>query len=287
MNFYPHHIGDFNNATRHLTRVERSVYREAIELYYDTESVLTRDLVKLEKRLLCRDNEEKQALKDILDEFFELQPDGYFHERCDCEITKYRTNISAKAKAGIASAEARKKKATERQQKSTGVKQTVNEIQLTKNQEPITNNQEPIKKNVRKPQSFKEFFNLYPPNKKGGTDQTAWNKAKQLKLSDEDFKLMTDDIDQRKQKMPKWYETYAPGITKYLSESFWLTPVIEEKEDGTSQSTGRKLSHADNVREQAKRAIAEIDARNSEAGNGVVHPDSDVVSEQGARLPNT
>ena len=28
MNFYQHHIGDFNNATRHLTRLERSIYRD-------------------------------------------------------------------------------------------------------------------------------------------------------------------------------------------------------------------------------------------------------------------
>lgn len=52
MNFYPHHIGDFNNATRHLTRVERSVYRDLIELYYDTECPLNNDLEKLFRRAL-------------------------------------------------------------------------------------------------------------------------------------------------------------------------------------------------------------------------------------------
>ena len=30
MNYYPHHIGDFDYATRHLTRVERSIYRVLI-----------------------------------------------------------------------------------------------------------------------------------------------------------------------------------------------------------------------------------------------------------------
>jgi len=47
MNYYPHHIGDFNSATRHLTRIERSVYRDLIELYYDTEAPLSRDVDKL------------------------------------------------------------------------------------------------------------------------------------------------------------------------------------------------------------------------------------------------
>ncbi|MCY3212700.1 DUF1376 domain-containing protein, partial [Acinetobacter baumannii] len=27
MNYYQHHIGDFNNATRHLSLIERAIYR--------------------------------------------------------------------------------------------------------------------------------------------------------------------------------------------------------------------------------------------------------------------
>ena len=59
MHYYSHNIADFNNATRHLTRVERSVYRDAIELYYDREQVLNgADYEALERRLLCRSDEE-------------------------------------------------------------------------------------------------------------------------------------------------------------------------------------------------------------------------------------
>ena len=143
MKFYPHHISDFNNATRHLTRVERSVYRDAIELYYDTESVLTNDTDKLARKLLCTSDEEISALKYVLGEFFEPTDDGFFHERCDSEIAKYRANTSAKAKAGIASAKARKQKAAKRKQTSTRVKSRSTPVH---NQEPITNNQEPIEK---------------------------------------------------------------------------------------------------------------------------------------------
>ncbi len=141
MNFYPHHIGDFNNATRHLTRVEQSVYRGAIELYYDTESALTNDLERLAKRLLCVNSEEKEALKTVLDEFFTQTEKGYEHERCEKEIAKYRANTVAKAKAGIASAQARRQKTTHVQQNSTDVQQNSTRVH---NQEPLTNNQEPI-----------------------------------------------------------------------------------------------------------------------------------------------
>lgn len=162
MNFYPHHIGDFNNATRHLTRVERSVYRDAIELYYDQEMLLSVDIKRLQKKLLCRSDEEKQALNDILDEFFDLQDDGYFHERCDSEITKYRSNISAKAKAGIASAKARKEKAAQRKQNLTGVKSSSTGVH---NQEPLTNNQEPSnKKNIKKKTPSAKSKKFIKPN---------------------------------------------------------------------------------------------------------------------------
>lgn len=135
MKFYPHHIGDFNNATRHLTRVERMLYREATELYYVQESPLISDIKKLERLLLVQTDEEKTALKTILDEFFILTEAGYYNERCDYEISKYRANSSAKARAGIASA-------TKRQQKLTGVEQVFNrcgtDVQQTNNQ--LTNN---------------------------------------------------------------------------------------------------------------------------------------------------
>lgn len=137
MHYYPHNIADFNNSTRHLTRVEQSVYRASIEMYYDTEQKLSTDINKLNRKLLCVTNEEKEALLTILDEFYIKHDDGFYHERCELEIAKYRANTSAKARAGIASAKARK-------EKSTGVEHAMNtsatDVQQTNNQELITNN---------------------------------------------------------------------------------------------------------------------------------------------------
>jgi hypothetical protein len=87
------------------------------------------------------------------------------------------------------------------------------------------------KKKVTKPDSFKQFFKMYPPNKKGGTDATAWKKAKTLGFTDNEFNLMIDDIEKRKALMPSWYSTYAIGITKYLEERIWLTPITPEKQE--------------------------------------------------------
>lgn len=138
MHFYPHNISDFNNATRHLTRVQRSVYRDAIERYYDKEMPLDgSDFTRLCRVLLCVSDEEIDALKVVLDEFFTLDDGAYRNYRCDSEIEKYRLNTTAKARAGKASAEARKNK------RITPVEHVLNSVEQTNNQELITNNQEP------------------------------------------------------------------------------------------------------------------------------------------------
>lgn len=86
MNYYQHHIGDFNNATRHLTRIERSIYRDMVELYYDTEKPLPLDVASICRKVMARSEEEKSAVLALLDEFFVESPEGYRHERCEEEI---------------------------------------------------------------------------------------------------------------------------------------------------------------------------------------------------------
>lgn len=221
MNYYPHHIGDFNNATRYLTRVERSLYRDAIELYYDTESELTLDFNQLSRKLLANTGNEKEALKLVLNDFFIMTDTGYFHDRCNQEIEKYRSNTSNKAKAGIASALAR-------QQKATPVQQVFNEP-VTNNQEPITINHKPI--SIIKPSRtkvldsyFEDFWYKYP--KKVGKEAAlkAWNKMKP------DIIQVIDAINwQRESK--QWQQEdgkYIPNPATYLNQGRWMDEAPEQ-----------------------------------------------------------
>lgn len=107
MNHYPHHIGDFNSATRHLTFVERALYRELLDLYYDTERPLLADATKLARRVLAHTDEQREALQAVLQEFFVQEDDGWHNARCDREIAAYRERIEQQSRAGRASAEKR------------------------------------------------------------------------------------------------------------------------------------------------------------------------------------
>jgi uncharacterized protein YdaU (DUF1376 family) len=159
VNYYSHHIGDFDRATRHLSRLERSVYRDLLDVYYDTEAPLASDVASLCRKIIARTSEEATAVEQVLNEFFIETPAGWYHDRCEEELEAYRTSTSQKSAAGKASAA---KRAAKRQQalnetatpiqrksnaRSTPVEMPLpsrgTALQLTNNQEPITINHKP------------------------------------------------------------------------------------------------------------------------------------------------
>ena len=155
MNYYQHHIGDFDKSTRHLTRIERSIYLDLIFMYYDTEDCIPLDFAFVCRKILARSDEEVTAVEQVLNEFFTKTDSGWFHHRCSTEISKFHKSNSSKAAAGRASALARasKQKQTssasatlvesESSECSTGVQQVLSGCST--NHKPITNNQEPNK----------------------------------------------------------------------------------------------------------------------------------------------
>jgi len=86
MNFYKHHIGDYAQATAHLSFVEDAAYSRMIRKYYAEEKPLPADIRAVQRLIAARTKEEKQAVEDVLNEFFELRDDGWHNKRCDAEL---------------------------------------------------------------------------------------------------------------------------------------------------------------------------------------------------------
>jgi uncharacterized protein YdaU (DUF1376 family) len=150
MKHYPHHIGDFDKATRHLTRIERSVYRDMIDLYYDTEQRLTLDFDALCRRIVARSSEEATAVQQVLNEFFTKTATGWYHDRCEAEIDAYHANTSQKAMAGKASAQARRlKKQQALNESPTPVEQPLNSVAAEDQRNPT--NQSTINQSTNQP----------------------------------------------------------------------------------------------------------------------------------------
>ena len=140
MNHYPHHIGDFNKDTRHLDRIERSIYRDLIELYYDTQSQISLDLQSVCRKIIA--NDESTAVERLLNEFFTETPTGWYHSRCEHEIAVYLANTSQKALAGKASSDAkRKRKQQALNGDSTAVERALNSVATAGNGASTNQNQ--------------------------------------------------------------------------------------------------------------------------------------------------
>ncbi len=90
MNYYEHHIGDYAEATAHLTFIEDATYSRLIRKYYATEKPLPIEIKLVQRLINARTKEEKNAVVSILNEFFTLSDDGWRQERCDHEIARFK-----------------------------------------------------------------------------------------------------------------------------------------------------------------------------------------------------
>lgn len=90
MNYFEHHIGDYAEATAHLTFVEDAAYSRMIRKYYATEKPLPADVKAVQRLVAARTKEEREAVATVLEEFFVLAEDGWHNHRCDTEIARFR-----------------------------------------------------------------------------------------------------------------------------------------------------------------------------------------------------
>lgn len=90
MNYYEHHIGDYAEATGHLSLVEDAIYSRLLRRYYASEAPLPADKRKLARLVGAKSKDEIAALDLVLEDFFTLQDDGYHNKRCDEEIEAFR-----------------------------------------------------------------------------------------------------------------------------------------------------------------------------------------------------
>lgn len=88
MAHYIHHIRAFATATRHLSFHERAVYRELIDLYFETGQALPLDAGQLAVRIGADTDDLRRALTVVLEEFFQRRPHGWYHERCETELKR-------------------------------------------------------------------------------------------------------------------------------------------------------------------------------------------------------
>lgn len=100
MNYYKHHLGDYDGHTSHLSWLEDAAYRRLICLYYRTEKPLPRDVAAVARLVRAQSRQELRAVDAVLEEFFNLDQDGWHNNRCDGEVAKYQEKASKNRESG-------------------------------------------------------------------------------------------------------------------------------------------------------------------------------------------
>lgn len=134
MNYYPFHIGDFRSGCIHMSPLERWLYRDMLDVMYDTEKPLPTDLEALYRLVGAKADEHKAAVVSVLEAKFIRTESGYTQVRVSEELARYK-----------------KKGDNAKHANNVRWGKTPNSIQSdpdqipTSNQEPVTSNQEPKK----------------------------------------------------------------------------------------------------------------------------------------------
>ncbi len=102
MNYYEHHLGDWAQATAHLSFVEDAAYSRCIRKYYADERPLPADIGMVQRLVGARTREERQAVETVLREFFVLTDDGWRNKRCDEELARFQDKRTKAQRSAIA-----------------------------------------------------------------------------------------------------------------------------------------------------------------------------------------
>ncbi len=146
MHYYKFNIGDWHLHTSHLTLVEEAVYFRLVNHYYNTE----KPFIKSETQTLIRRlrlGNESVTVDTILEEFFVLNGESYFHTRCEKEIKSFKKKAKVNKANGAKGGRPPVVKGLEDNPEETQTVTTPNpNVTLNTNHKPLTTNQEPLLK---------------------------------------------------------------------------------------------------------------------------------------------
>lgn len=131
MHYYQFNIGDYRAATAHLSNEEDLAYRRLLDMYYDTEQKIPLDTQWVARRIRM----EAVVIRDVLNDMFVKQEDGWFHQRCADVIEQYHAMAEKNRANGRLGGRKKNPVASDSQPIA---KATIND-------KPITNNNKPIR----------------------------------------------------------------------------------------------------------------------------------------------
>lgn len=209
MHYYQHNIADYRKDTTHLTLLEHGCYHQLLDQYYLNEEPLPLDDNKLFRLLSARTQDEQDAIKSVLNDFFTKTEDGYIHRRCEAEIEQFhlkaeKASESAKRRWGNANA------------MPTQCEGNANHKPLTINHKPLTN--------IDIDQEFNLFWSLYPKKTGKNAAYKSWNKTRP------NIEAVIKTLTWQKQSK-QWFEKggqFIPNPATWINQHRWEDEMPEQ-----------------------------------------------------------
>lgn len=223
MNYYPFHIGDFRSGTANMSRLQRAIYRDLLDICYDTEKPLPLDMEELHYAVGAQSEEERHIVEQVLRFKFVKQDDGYHHEICEKVIAEYHAKAEVAKANGKLGGRPAKAKANPKEPSGlsvgTGSEPDRNRIGTGSqaNQEPITINHKPPKSKAEASppalpdwlplEAWTGYLEMRKKIKKPPTDRAIGillTSLDALRTSGQDIAAVLD-----KSTMSNWVDVYA------------------------------------------------------------------------------
>jgi uncharacterized protein YdaU (DUF1376 family) len=90
MNYYEHHIGDYQRKTAHLSLAEHGAYSLMLQTFYATERALPADRKVLYRLLRADTAAERKAVDSIASQFWQPTTVGLINKRAEEVLNAYR-----------------------------------------------------------------------------------------------------------------------------------------------------------------------------------------------------
>ena len=238
MNYYEHHIGDFDSATAHLSLLEDAVYRRLICLYYRTEAPIPADIKQACRLVRAISKQDRDTVQDVLGEFFDLRDDGWHNSRCDQEIARFqdkqrKASASAKARWGAVRPDSERNANA-----SANAMRTHSEgnAPRARPQTPDTKHQTPIPPNPPvgaepDPDGFPEFWAAWPSTERKTDRKKCAAKWRRCGFSARLAEILAHVAAMKATK--QWRDGFEPAPLTYLNGERWADgiPAVSGADD--------------------------------------------------------
>lgn len=203
MIWYKFFLADYIKDTHHLDDAEDLAYRRLIDFYYLTEKPIPLNTEFVARKVRI----DQDIVEAVLNEFFKKREDGYHHNRCEREISKYQHRARVNLNTNIRRWKA-KKSELESESDPNWVPNQISDIR-EKNKNPLS----------AKPTRFDEFWSTWPASKR-----KVGKAACEKKWAARDLDSLADQILNHVRVMretDQWKEGFEPAPATYLNQSRW------------------------------------------------------------------